>query len=62
MTAPVGVDRQSFGRKRIFYHFSGGFTIASVLCGSRRTSTRWCLFRLLQGVFGAGIGAAVPRQ
>src|SRR5258705_7111211 len=33
MTAPVGWIANRFGRKRIFILCSGGFTIASVLCG-----------------------------
>jgi DHA2 family multidrug resistance protein len=33
MTAPVGWIANRFGRKRIFIICSGGFTIASVLCG-----------------------------
>jgi len=44
MTAPVGWVANRFGRKRIFIICSGGFTIASVLCGWRRTLTRWCCF------------------
>src|SRR5713226_711938 len=33
MTAPVGCIANRFGHKRIFLLCSGGFTIASVLCG-----------------------------
>ena len=42
MTAPVGWIANRFGRKRIFILCSAGFTVASVLCGPARTSTRWC--------------------
>ena len=34
MTAPVGWIANRFGRKRIFIICSGGFTIASVMCGA----------------------------
>jgi len=59
MTAPVGWIANRFGRKRIFILCSGGFTIASVLCGLAQDINQMVLFRLLQGVFGAGAGAAV---
>ena len=42
MTAPVGWIATRFGRKRIFMICVGGFTVASVLCGRRRRSSRWC--------------------
>src|SRR5213079_3138323 len=44
-----------FGRKRIFILCSGGFTIASVLCGLAQDIDQMVLFRLLQGVFGAAL-------
>ena len=55
MTAPVGWIANRFGRKRIFILCSGGFTIASVLCGLARDIDQMVLFRLLQGVFGAAL-------
>ncbi len=55
MTAPVGWIANRFGRKRIFIICSGGFTVASVLCGLARDIDQMVLFRLLQGVFGAAL-------
>src|ERR1700712_590025 len=55
MTAPVGWIANRFGRKRIFIICSGGFTIASVLCGAAQDINQMVLFRLLQGVFGAAL-------
>ena len=55
MTAPVGWVANRFGRKRIFVICSGGFTIASVLCGLAQDINQMVLFRLLQGVFGAAL-------
>src|ERR1700712_3075974 len=55
MTAPVGWIPNRFGRKRIFILCSGGFTIASVLCGLAQDINQMVLFRLLQGVFGAAL-------
>jgi DHA2 family multidrug resistance protein len=55
MTAPVGWIANRFGRKRIFVICSGGFTIASVLCGLAQDINQMVLFRLLQGVFGAAL-------
>ncbi len=55
MTAPVGWIANRFGRKRIFILCSGGFTIASVLCGVAQDIDQMVLFRLLQGVFGAAL-------
>jgi MFS transporter, DHA2 family, multidrug resistance protein len=55
MTAPVGWIANRFGRKRIFIICSGGFTLASVLCGLAQDIDQMVLFRLLQGVFGAAL-------
>ncbi|MGO8908984.1 MAG: MDR family MFS transporter [Bradyrhizobium sp.] len=55
MTAPVGWIANRFGRKRIFIICSGGFTIASVLCGLAQDIDQMVLFRLLQGMFGAAL-------
>jgi MFS transporter, DHA2 family, multidrug resistance protein len=55
MTAPVGWIANRFGRKRVFIICSGGFTIASVLCGVAQDIHQMVLFRLLQGVFGAAL-------
>ncbi len=55
MTAPVGWIANRFGRKRIFIICSGGFTIASVMCGLAQDIDQMVLFRLLQGMFGAAL-------
>src|ERR1700754_2515964 len=55
MTAPVGWIANRFGRKRTFIVCSGGFTIASVMCGLAQDINQMVLFRLLQGVFGAAL-------
>jgi DHA2 family multidrug resistance protein len=55
MTAPVGWIANRFGRKRIFILCSGGFTIASVLCGLAQDINQMVVFRLMQGVFGAAL-------
>src|ERR1043166_1772658 len=55
MTAPVGWVANRFGRKRIFIICSGGFTLASVLCGLAQDINQMVLFRLLQGMFGAAL-------
>src|SRR5438128_4455574 len=55
MTAPVGWVANRFGRKRIFIICSGGFTVASVMCGLAQDINQMVLFRLLQGVFGAAL-------
>jgi MFS transporter, DHA2 family, multidrug resistance protein len=55
MTAPVGWIANRFGRKRIFILCSGGFIVASVLCGLAQDINQMVLFRLLQGMFGAAL-------
>jgi DHA2 family multidrug resistance protein len=55
MTAQVGWIANRFGRKRIFIICSGGFTIASVLCGLAQDINQMVLFRLLQGMCGAAL-------
>src|SRR2546430_10470952 len=55
MTAPVGWVANRFGRKRIFIICSGGFTLASVLCGLAQDITQMVAFRLAQGVCGAAL-------
>ena len=55
MTAPVGWIANRFGRKRTFIICSGGFTVASVLCGLAQDIDQMVLFRLLQGMFGAAL-------
>src|SRR5260370_79387 len=55
MTAPIGWVAERFGRKRLFIVCVGGFTFASVLCGSAQTIEEMVLFRALQGSFGAAL-------
>jgi DHA2 family multidrug resistance protein len=42
-----------FGRKRVFISAVGGFTLASVLCGSAQNLDQAVLFRIIQGASGA---------
>src|SRR5271170_7561838 len=44
-----------FGIKYVFLISVGGFTLASALCGSATSLTELVIYRLLQGVFGAGL-------
>jgi DHA2 family multidrug resistance protein len=55
MTAPTGYLAGRFGRTRMFVTATGGFTIASVLCGMAQSLDQVVLFRVLQGIFGAGL-------
>jgi len=55
MTAPIGWLADRFGRKRLFIVCVGGFTVASVLCGSAQNIEQMVLFRGLQGSFGAAL-------
>src|SRR3978361_2358806 len=55
MHPPVRWIPNRFGRKRIFILCSGGFTVASVLCGLAQDINQMVLFRLLQGMFGAAL-------
>jgi DHA2 family multidrug resistance protein len=43
------------GRKRLFLASVAGFTVASLLCGIASSLEEMVLFRLAQGVFGAGL-------
>jgi DHA2 family multidrug resistance protein len=54
-TAPVGWLANRFGRKRLFLACVAGFTLASALCGLAHSIEQMVLFRLLQGIFGAGL-------
>jgi DHA2 family multidrug resistance protein len=54
-TAPVGWMAQRFGRKRLFVTCMIGFVAVSMLCGAAQTLEQLVGFRLLQGMFGAGI-------
>jgi len=55
MTAPVGWLAVRYGRKRVFIVAAAGFTIASLLCGAAQGITDMVAYRMLQGVFGAGL-------
>src|SRR3954469_3092518 len=44
-----------FGRKRFLVVSSAGFVAASALCGLSQSLFEMVLFRMLQGVFGAGL-------
>ena len=55
MTAPIGWAANQFGHKKLFIVCAAGFTLASMLCGIAQTIEQMVGFRLLQGVFGAGL-------
>src|SRR5262249_23773749 len=55
LTAPVGWLAGRFGRKALFVVCTAGFTLASLLCGLAQSIEQMVTFRLLQGVFGAGL-------
>jgi DHA2 family multidrug resistance protein len=44
-----------FGRRRILLISMAGFTIGSMLCGTATSLEEMVVFRLIQGVFGAGL-------
>src|SRR5438034_161663 len=51
----TGYFTDRFGRKNYLLLSIIGFTIASALCGAATSIIQMVLFRLLQGVFGAGL-------
>lgn len=51
----TGYIADSIGRKRYLIISIAGFTFASVLCGASTTLLQIVFFRLLQGIFGAGL-------
>ena len=55
MTPTTGVLSARFGRKRLFAISVTGFTIASMLCGAATSLEEIVAFRVLQGIFGAGL-------
>jgi MFS transporter, DHA2 family, multidrug resistance protein len=55
LTAPVGWLAGRFGRKALFIVCTAGFTFASLLCGLAQSIEQMVMFRLLQGMFGAGL-------
>jgi DHA2 family multidrug resistance protein len=54
-TAPVGWLANRFGRKKLFLVCASGFTVASVFCGLAHSIEQMVFFRLMQGIFGAGL-------
>ncbi len=55
MTPVTGWFAGRLGVKRMFMIAIVGFTIASALCGAAQNLTQIVLFRVLQGMFGAGM-------
>jgi len=55
MTPPTGFLAARFGRKRLFTWIVTGFVVSSMLCGAATSLTELVVFRLLQGMFGAGL-------
>lgn len=55
MTPPTGFLAARLGRRRLFLISVAGFTAASMLCGLAQSLEQMVVFRLLQGVFGAGL-------
>jgi DHA2 family multidrug resistance protein len=45
----------TFGRKRYFLACIAGFTVASFACGISDSITELIIFRIVQGIFGAGL-------
>lgn len=55
MMAPIGYLATRWGRKKVFMVSIAGFVLTSVLCGTVTNLTEMVVFRLLQGIFGAGL-------
>jgi DHA2 family multidrug resistance protein len=55
MTPMTGFLAARMGRKKLFVAAVIGFTVTSLLCGIATSLTEIVMFRLLQGVFGAGL-------
>ena len=53
MTPVTGSIETLIGRRNLFVLCTGGFTVASALCGAAPTLTAMVASRVLQGVFGA---------
>jgi DHA2 family multidrug resistance protein len=54
-TPLTGWVSNRIGRKKLFLVSVAGFTVASLLCGIATSIDEMVLFRLLQGIFGAGL-------
>jgi DHA2 family multidrug resistance protein len=55
ITPPTGVLAARLGRKRLFLIAIAGFIVSSMLCGTATSLSQIVIFRLLQGMFGAGL-------
>ena len=55
MTPPTGYLAARFGRKTLFAVAVIGFTLSSMLCGAAVSLHELVLFRIFQGMFGAGL-------
>lgn len=55
MTPMTGFLTTRLGRKKLFLTAVAGFTVTSILCGLATSLEELVLFRILQGVFGAGL-------
>ena len=55
MTPPTGFLAARYGRKRLFTWIVSGFIVSSMLCGAATSLTELVVFRMLQGMFGAGL-------
>jgi DHA2 family multidrug resistance protein len=51
----IGWLSSRFGRRRIALISVAGFTFGSMLCGTAQTIEQMVVYRLIQGVFGAGL-------
>lgn len=51
----TGYFTDRLGRKKYLFFSIVGFTITSALCGAATSIVQMVLFRLLQGIFGAGL-------
>jgi MFS transporter, DHA2 family, multidrug resistance protein len=54
-TPLTGWVSNRIGRKKLFLVSVAGFTVASLLCGIATSIEEMVLFRLMQGLFGAGL-------
>lgn len=55
MTAPMGWLAARFGRKQVLIVCLSGFSIFSIMCGMAQSLEQIVIFRLVQGMFGAGL-------
>ena len=54
MTPLTGFLAARYGRKLLFTWIVSGFIVSSMLCGAATSLTELVVFRMLQGMFGAG--------